>query len=615
MQDMFDTILDEIGEGIIVIDPQGMIEYYNRKAKEVFGIIFNHGLGHEEGRIEAGDTVIIADTALGADDGGLLPEDLKCIGVDPGELKRGYPFITIGRYGSNMGSAILKYTADQSNCSLMLTANDNTLNHKISVSLDPEARLALISVDDSSYTYKYIRSVGHMVVICGKTGRVKFYQVKGYTTRREDIRMLLKGGTFAAKGDTNTEVNIVGHSIFDIHPKESNINIVEFLEAAKGKDISYIDQVREINGRLTRCSLIPLKKGDQVNGAMLKVQDISELDNVIRERDYAIASLNEAENKLKLDDRFAMIIGQSDSIGNVRRLAAKAAETDSTVLIMGESGTGKGLVAECIHYASKRSKKPFMYVNCASIPSELIESELFGYEGGAFTGSKREGKKGLFEAADEGTVFLDEIGDMPLFMQAKLLYVLQEKRFNRVGSTEAISVNVKIIAATNKDLEKLVCEGSFRSDLYYRINVFPITIPPLRQRREDIYPLITSLLPKICRRTGIREKKISVEVIKELLSYEWPGNVRELENILERAVNITDGNIILPEHISIRRTGEMGAEGNIPQSLNETVEAAERSAIQRALKIAGGNKNEAMSILDISKTSFYDKLKKYGIGK
>lgn len=614
MQDMFKTIIDEIGEGIIVIDSEGIIEYYNRKAKEIFGIIFNHGLGHEEGRIEAGDTVIIADSSLGTDDGGLTPEDLLCLGVDPNELRTGYPFVTIGNFGGSKGSAILKYS-DRRDHKLMLLANGNPLNDRISVSLDPEAGIAIISVGDCIYSYKYVRSVGHMVVICGKTGRVKFYQAKGYTTRREDIKMLLQGKSFAAKGDMNVELNLDGHSIFDVHPKESNINIVEFLEAAKGKEISYTDQVKEINGRLTRCSLIPLKKGGGAEGAMLKVQDISELDNVIRERDYAIASLNEAENKLKLDDRFAVIIGQSDSINTVRRLARKAAETDSTVLIMGESGTGKGLVAECIHYSSKRSKKPFVYINCASIPSELIESELFGYEGGAFTGSKREGKKGLFEAADEGTIFLDEIGDMPLFMQAKLLYVLQEKKFNRVGSTDSISVNVKIIAATNKDLEKLVREGSFRSDLYYRINVFPILIPPLRQRQEDIYPLIISLLPKICRRTGIREKKISVEVIKELLSYDWPGNVRELENVLERAVNITEGDTILPEHTNIQLLKGRADRGTIAYTLSETVENAERAAIERAMKITGGNKNEAMSILNISKTSFYDKLKKYGIGK
>jgi len=611
---MFKTIIDEIGEGIIVIDPEGIIKYYNRKAKEVFGIIFNHGMGHEEGRIEKGDTVIIADSGLGADDGGLMPEDLKCLGVNPSGLMAGFPFVVIGTFGSNPGSAIMRYS-DRSDCRLQLLASDNIMNDKISVSLDSEARVAVISVGDCIYSYKYGRSIGHMVVICGRTGKIKFYQAKGYTTRREDIKMLLSGNTFAAKGDMNVELNIDGHSIFDIHPKESNINIVEFLEAAKGKDISYTDQVKEINARLTRCSLIPLKHGDRAEGAMLKVEDISELDNVIKERDYAIASLNMVESKLKHGDEFARIIGQSDSINTVRKLAGKAAETDTTILILGESGTGKGLVAECIHNSSKRNKMPFVYINCASIPSELIESELFGYEGGAFTGSKKEGKKGLFEAADGGTVFLDEIGDIPLFMQAKLLHVLQSKKFNRVGSTDYINVNVKIIASTNKDLEKSVKEGTFRNDLYYRINVFPIFIPPLRQRQEDIYPLIMNLLPKICSRTGIKEKKISVDVIKEMLSYDWPGNVRELENILERAVNITEGDTILPEHTNIRLLKGMGESNNSTYSLNEAVESAEKAAILEALKITGGNKNEAMRLLDISKTSFYDKYKKYRIGK
>lgn len=274
------------------------------------------------------------------------------------------------------------------------------------------------------------------MVVSGKTGKVKFYQAKGYTTRRDDIKMLLYGKTFLAKGNENNEVNIVGHSIFDVHPRESNIDIVEFLEAAKGKNISYSRQLKEINGRLIRCSLIPLKNNERAAGATLKVEDITELDNVVKERNYAIASLNEVENKIKINDEFSRIIGQSDSINLVKKLTRKAAETDATVLILGESGMGKGLIAECIHNGSKRSGQPFIQVNCASIPSELIESELFGYEGGAFTGSKKEGKKGVFEAADGGTIFLDEIGDIPLFMQAKLLHVLQNKKFNRVGSSK-----------------------------------------------------------------------------------------------------------------------------------------------------------------------------------
>ena len=281
--------------------------------------------------------------------------------------------------------------------------------------------------------------------------------------------------------------------------------------------------------------------------------------------------------------------------------------------MLGDSGTGKGLVAECIHKGSKRNNKPFIYVNCASIPKELIESELFGYEGGAFTGSKKEGKKGFFEAAHDGTIFLDEIGDMPLYMQAKLLHVLQSKRFNRVGGTQDIEVNVKIIAATNKNLDSAAKHGEFRRDLYYRINVFPIFIPPLRLRKEDIYTLIMYLTPKICKRAGSAEKRISAEVIKEMLMYDWPGNVREVENVLERAINVSDEPTIFTKDISIPTSTKDSDDSSFGYSLSGAIEIAERKAIETALKIAAGDKNEAMRILNISKSGFYEKLKRYSI--
>jgi len=613
VKDVFRTIIDEIGEGIIVINSDGIIDYYNKKAKKIFGIIFNQGMGHDAGKIERGDMVIIADSSLGEDDGGLLPEDLSRIGVDGSKLVKGHPFIAIGIMGGRQNSGVVEYSGENEN-KKQLAAKDSFFGKEVMASLDLDAKVAVISVGENSYPFKFIKSIGHIVVVSGETGEVKFYQARGYTTRRDDIRMLLTRQTFRAKGKENMEMNIVGQSIFDIHPKESNIDIVELLEVAKGKDISYIGQIKEINGSLTRCSLLQLKNEGNIVGAMLKVEDITELDNVTKERDSAIASLNEVENKLKVKDATNRIIGQSESINAIRRLTRKASETNSTVLILGESGTGKGLIAECIHDSSKRNEKPFLYVNCASIPSELIESELFGYEGGAFTGSKKEGKKGVFETADGGIVFLDEIGEIPLFMQVKLLHVLQNKKFTRVGSTQPVEVDVKIIAATNKDLERAVKEGAFREDLYYRINVIPIVISPLRQRKEDIYPLIMHLLPQICKRTGVKEKRISVDVIKEMLSYDWPGNVRELENFLERAVNITDGDTILLENTNIRMLKSRGEGNNAACSLSEAIESAEKVAIENAIKVSGGDKIQAINLLDISKSSFYGKLKKYKLG-
>ncbi len=610
MKDSFNIIIDEASEGLIVVDPNGVIKCYNRMAKEIFGIIYNQGIGHSAGSIVENDIVIIADTMLGEDDGGLTLEDLKNIGVSSQKLKQGDAFVSIGIMGDKSYNGVIEYTSSREST---LYLENRYSKNKLTASIDFCNRVAVISINDIKYTLNYTKSIGHMVVLCGNTGKVKFYQARGYTSRRDDIKKLLNGTIFASKGDYNYTIDVVGRSIFDVHPKETNINIVDFVEAAKGKSISYTNQIKDINGRSTRCSLVQLKDDNKVIGALLKVQDITELENIIKERDYAIASLNEAENKLKDNDEFRRIIGQSDSIKDVRKLARKASEIDSTVLLLGDSGTGKGLVAECIHKSSRRNNKPFIYVNCASIPKDLIESELFGYEGGAFTGSKKEGKKGLFEVAHEGTIFLDEIGDIPLYMQAKLLHVLQSKRFNRVGGTHYIEVDVKIIAATNKDLDVAVKQGEFRRDLYYRINVFPIFIPPLRLRKEDIYTLIMYLTPKICKRAGCEEKRISAEVIKKMLMYDWPGNVREVENVLERAINVSDEHTIFTKDISIIPSAKDSETYSFGYSLKGAIEIAERKAIENALKIAAGDKIEAMRILNISKSGFYEKLKRYNL--
>jgi transcriptional regulator with PAS, ATPase and Fis domain len=246
----------------------------------------------------------------------------------------------------------------------------------------------------------------------------------------------------------------------------------------------------------------------------------------------------------------------------------------------------------------------------------LLESELFGYEGEAFTGAKVVGKVGLFELAQGGTIFLDEIGEISTFLQVKLLQVLQDRTFYKVGGNKSIKVDVRIIAATNKNLEKEILLGNFREDLYYRINVFPIWIPPLRDRKSDIYPLVRNTLPKICTRIGCEEKRISVEAISVLTDYNWPGNVRELENILERAINLTEGNIIMSTHLAISKSNdkEINKKGEI-KPLKDSICDVEKKAIEEAIIYSDGDKKLAMNLLKISKTSFYEKLKKYNLSK
>ena len=302
--------------------------------------------------------------------------------------------------------------------------------------------------------------------------------------------------------------------------------------------------------------------------------------------------------------------GNEDKIKRVEQLLQKCSVTNTTILLTGESGTGKTFLAREIHKNSKRRAAPFVHVNCAAIPYQLIESELFGYEEGAFTGAKKGGKKGYFEMAYGGTLFLDEITELPITLQGKLLEVLQNKTFYQVGGTKKHEANVRLIAATNKNLKNMVRERRFREDLYYRINVFPIEIPPLRERIGSLYAIITDILPDICSRLEIEPLLISTQALEKMEGYDWPGNIRELENILEKAAILSDGKIILCDDILLPETEEWAHDG---VTLREVREKAERDAIVRALYRFHGDKNKAAAYLDMGRTNMFDKVKKYNI--
>ncbi len=304
------------------------------------------------------------------------------------------------------------------------------------------------------------------------------------------------------------------------------------------------------------------------------------------------------------------LVGVSDPIKDLKNQVKKISSGDISILIRGESGTGKELLAHSIHQLSERSMAPFVKVNCAAIPDNLMESELFGYVEGAFTGAKKGGKVGKFILANEGTLFLDEIGDMPMKMQAKLLRVLQEKEIEPIGANETEKVNVRVIAATNRPLEKMVQEKLFREDLFYRINGFQLQIPSLRERKEDIRPLVEHFLKKVTRRTGKRIKNIDEEVSRVLFHHNWPGNIRELENVIEAAVHLAYGEGItkdaLPEYLKENDRLNIGS-----NSLKELVEQTEINAIKEALQQNDGDKLAAAKTLGIGKSSFYEKMKKY----
>lgn len=309
---------------------------------------------------------------------------------------------------------------------------------------------------------------------------------------------------------------------------------------------------------------------------------------------------------------FRNIIGTSKEMREIYEHVAQVAHTNTTVLIRGESGTGKELVAHAIHYNSPRAVKPYVKVNCAALPESLIEAELFGHEKGAFTGAIAR-KRGRFELAEGGTLFLDEIGDLSPAMQVKLLRVLQEREFERVGGTETIKVNVRLIAATNVDLEQAVQDGRFRSDLYYRLNVFSIYLPPLRERKTDILLLADHFLEKYSRQSGKRIKRISTPAIDMLMSYHWPGNVRELENVIERATLVCDGSVIHGFHMPPSLQTAEGSGTVTKVSLDQAVGAFEKELIQDALKTARGNRARAARMLDTTERILGYKVKKYEI--
>lgn len=312
------------------------------------------------------------------------------------------------------------------------------------------------------------------------------------------------------------------------------------------------------------------------------------------------------------------IIGKSEKIASVAQNIQKVAPSKTTALILGESGTGKELFARAIHNLSPRREYPFVPINCAAIPRELLESELFGHEKGAFTGADFR-KLGKFELADKGTIFLDEIGEMDIALQAKLLRVLQEEEIERIGGLKTIKIDVRIIAASNKDLEKAVSEKAFREDLFYRLSVFPVKIPPLRERTEDIPLLVDFFLNKYCRELKAPLKSISKETMEMLVNYSWKGNVRELENTIERAIILCDGKMITPEHVSLSPLPlEAGLKnlpmnGTLEDASKEALRIAETQRITKALKETKGNKSRAAEVLQVSYKTLLTKIKEYHI--
>jgi len=408
---------------------------------------------------------------------------------------------------------------------------------------------------------------------------------------------------------------VIGKHVADVIENTRMHKVVE-------SGVPEIGEIQRMNNKDVIVMRIPIKVKGKVVGVVGQVmfQDVSDLTKLARKLNLMERKLEYYQQEVKRWQRTRYnihnIIGKSPEITMLKNMIKKVAQYPSTALIRGESGTGKELIAHAIHEAGPRKDGPFIRVNCAAIPKELLEAELFGYEEGSFTGAKKKGKPGKFELAEGGTIFLDEIGDMPAEMQVKLLRVLQEKEVDRVGSTAVRNINVRVIASTNRNLDKMISQGTFRYDLFYRLNVVTLRLPPLREMREDILELTAYFINQLNEELGTRIDRVAHEVKQIFLGYHWPGNVRELRNALERSANVMEGTAIevkdLPFYL---QENEHNWQNNRSGTsvLDDEVGIAEKRAIHHALKRANYNKKMAAGLLNIHRATLYRKLQKYGI--
>ncbi|CDF59406.1 sigma 54-interacting transcriptional regulator [Thermobrachium celere] len=583
----FKDIIEISSEGIVIINKNLNIVYLNSKAKDILGLRNKYDISHKKGILEKGDIIIIGDTSFGDDDGGLNSKDLIKLGLNI-QINKGDFFLFIGRYGyggkCNYGRP----------ASAVCRLEDKINNNNFLVEIDYSKKVVNININGINIPYEFIKSVGHMVILDNDLN-LKFYQSKGYTIRGESIREILLGKEFMEKSkDEYFEINVLNRKIDEVF-KEGNIyNYVNKVITTKEVIKSIYD---EINKLPVRCSFYNID-----DFVVVKIEDISEIKKLHQER---LELLREISKFSIINNNF--YFGKTNQMKQIEKYIHQIAKLDGTILLLGESGTGKSSLAKHIHQISGR-KGEFVEINCGAIPEALIESELFGYTKGAFTGALSKGKKGLIECADGGTVFLDEIAELPLNLQVKLLDVIQNRRVKPIGSNEYIEVDVRFICATNKEIHERVKQGMFREDLYYRINVFPIKLPALRERKEDLYDLIYFITREICNKYGVPTKKISNAAYYKLYNYDFPGNIRELENILERAINLSITDTIEVDDILLDFTKSVER-----RKLKDILEETEKSIITEALKRNNGDKKKTMEELGIKKSAFYEKLKKYDI--
>lgn len=605
MEKYFRSLLDYIAEGVAFLDKDLNVRYLNRRFEEMMGLYTNNGPGHPGGQAAAGDYVLVACSAIDRQEEILTREHLRLIGVDTKEIERDDAVLAIGRLGAAPGKAQWKSARYHDEDLIVDLSGELPGDTKVSLQINGMDNELIIHVNHQKLKLKYQSYDAFFVILDGHTLEIKFYQSRGYSLRREVFPEIIKGMTYRPKGASYRAEDHIGRNFRDFLPSEK---CLEATSSVLSGEKNLVENIQiEVNTMFFLMSAYPQIDGEgRMEGCAVIFKDLTMVKQLQR---------HIKEKRLK-EAAFSSIVGSSDAMRQTIEIASKISHTRSTVLILGESGTGKGLFARAIHDNSKNRAKSFVPINMAAIPPNLLESELFGYAAGAFTGAGPKGKIGLFKAADGGTVFLDEIGDMDLNLQAKILQVLQEGIIYPVGSVLPEKIDVRVIAATHRDLEEAARSGRFRADLYYRLNVVTLELPPLRERKSDIRELVNHLLPEISKKVGKTVSRLDEEVENLFYLYDWPGNVRELENILESAANMAESRSILVEDLPKRfleaLSGRLRDKKAIT-SIREASDSAEKEMIQAVLNLTEGNRLAAAKMLKISRTTFYNKLRKYGI--
>lgn len=562
------NLISHLEVAVISINSEGIIETFNPAAEQILGINNNNSLGEE-----------ITST---------IPE------------------ISNNLYASLHNQELKKLDR--------ITYKDKTLIASyIPISNKNQQKGAMAVLQDITtletfakeleYTKKLKQTLGYALSL--SYDAIVILDENGYVTDTNDATLDL----------FEIQDELVGHHWFD------KVKVLDIKKVLSGKRVE--SNVKTINGKMCIVNQEPIFQSEKICGAIIKIiyRQIDDWKDIIKRIEILENEVNFYKDELQkiapISNSFDRIISKNRDMDRIKRHAFLASDSVSTVLIQGESGTGKELFAEAIHRESKRIGE-FVKINCAAIPAELLESELFGYVDGAFTGAKRGGKKGRFELANNGTLFLDEIGDMSLPLLAKILRVLQERSFERIGDLKTQQVDVRIIAATHKNLKQMVLDGTFREDLYYRIDVVSFLLPPLRDRLDDLPLLCNYLIKKLNKKLNKNVQGITSETLIFMEKYGWPGNVRQLENVLERAMNLGVDRWIEPLHLPKELTQYNKPTSVVPSAAQQisgenTLDEIEKQAIMEILKKTNFNRSEAAKQLGISRSGLYKKLKKYGI--